>query len=65
MIGNNYSLTTRDMWNMIPGNSTELTYNENNKVSQINFYEGETLIFSQLFTYDPNGNPVKIECVAP
>lgn len=64
MIGNNYSLITRDMWNTVPGNSTELTYNENNKVTQIDFYQSTTLVFSQVFTYS-NGNCVKIECVAP
>ena len=53
------------MWNMIPGNSTELTYNANNQPTQIDFYEGVTLVFSQLFTYDANNNPIKIECVAP
>lgn len=65
MIGNNYSLITRDMWNTVPGNSTEMTYNANNKVTQIDFYHLTTLVFSQVFTYDANGNCIKIECVAP
>ena len=65
MIGNNYTISTRDAWVCVPGNFTELTYNANNKVTQIDFYHLTTLVYSQVFTYDANGNCVKIECVAP
>ena len=63
MIGGNYTEITRDAWVTVPGRSVQMTYNANNKPTQIDFYSGTTLLFSQVLTYDANGNMTKIECV--
>lgn len=65
MLGTIYTSESRDAWAMVPGRSIEITNNANNKPTQIDYYEGTTLVFSQLFTYDANGNMIKLECVAP
>lgn len=65
MIGNNYSLSTRDAWTMVIGHKCHMTVNANNKITQIDYYDNNVIVFSQVLTYDANGNMIEIECVAP
>lgn len=65
MIGGNFTEITRDAWGTVPGRHIKPTYNENNKPIRIDYCVGETVIFSQILTYDANGNMIDLECIAP
>lgn len=62
MIGSIYTEVTRDAWTTVPGRSSALEYNENNKVTKITYYDGNNVAFAKNFTYDANGNCILITC---
>lgn len=63
MIGNNFTVSARDAWTMIPGNEFNAAYNENGNPTQIDYISNNNILFSQVFTYNENGNPVNVKCV--
>ncbi len=65
MIGNNFTVSSRDAWVCVPGNEINLTNNANGKPTQIDYISNNILLFSQIFTYDENGNPINIKCIKP
>ena len=62
MLGNVNTEAARDAWNTTPGHSTELEYNEYNKVTKIIFQDNNVTVFAQNFTYDNNQNCILITC---
>lgn len=63
MLGNLFTELARFAWTFVPGRSTQQAYDETGKVTSITYYEGQNIIFVRNFTYDSNGNCIKIECV--
>lgn len=63
MLGTLYTNESRDSWATVPGRKTVLTYNANNKPTQIDFYDGTNIVFSQILTYDANNNLISVECI--
>jgi hypothetical protein len=64
MIGNNFALTSRDAWTMIPGNSISCINDENGNPTQIIFYSNNEIIFVQSLTYDSKKAVTSIICTS-
>lgn len=62
MIGGVYSVTARDAWVLVPGRSYIPEYNENGNPTKITYYDGANVVFVQYYTYNDNGNCIKVEC---
>lgn len=65
MIGNNFTVSSRDAWVSVPNNDINFTYDENGNPTQIDFLSNNVVIFTQLFTYNENGKPTSIKCINP
>lgn len=65
MIGSIFNILERENWTFVPGRSAVPAYDANGNPISITYYEGLNVIFIRNFTYDGNGNCVKIECVTP
>lgn len=65
MLGNIYTEISRDAWGFVPGHKIKPTYNAAGKPTQIDYCEGDTVIFTQILKYDANNNMIELECIAP
>jgi hypothetical protein len=62
MIGGVNSVSARDAWVLVPGRSYVPEYDDNGNPTKITYYDGVNVVFVQYYTYDDNGNCIKVEC---
>lgn len=62
MIGGVNSVSARDAWVLVPGRSYVPEPNSDGNPAKITFYDGVNVVFVQYFTYDADGNCIKVEC---
>lgn len=62
MLAGIYREIVREAWCTVPGREMQFTNNADGNPVKIGFYEGENLVFVKNFTYDENGNILKIIC---
>lgn len=64
MIGSIYTEAARANWTVVPGRTVDGVYNANGDPTKLTFSENNNVVYAQYFTYDANGNAIKIECKA-
>lgn len=64
MIGNIYTEAARANWTTVPGRDVDGVYDEKGNPTKLTFSENNIVVYAQYFTYDENGNAIKIQCKA-
>lgn len=63
MIAGVNTFESREAWVSVVGRSIVNEYDTNNNITKSIYYDNNNVVFIKLYSYDTNGNIIKIECV--